>query len=110
MQVQIHASGIEVTAVLREQIMQRLGFALSRFDQAIQRIVIHLADENGPRGGVDKHCTLRIKVGGQPELVVTDSEAGVVVAIGRAISRAGRSLARRLQRSRRSNHGHLPRK
>jgi len=57
-----------------------------------------LSDINGPRGGVDKRCQLRIVLAGMPDVVIQDTEANLYVAIDRASNRAGRTLVRKLDR------------
>jgi len=53
---------------------------------------------NGPRGGVDKRCYLQVMLAGLSEVVIADIEADLYVAIDRAIDRAGRTVARKIER------------
>jgi ribosome-associated translation inhibitor RaiA len=57
-QVQVRGRNIELTEELRAHVERRLQFALSRFSQRIDRVVVRLADANGPRGGDDKNCPI----------------------------------------------------
>lgn len=98
MQIEIRAIGLELTESLREHLMRRLQFALSRFEDRIVRVTARLSDLNGPRGGVDKSCHLQIRLDGLPDIRIDDAEADLYVAISRAADRAGRTLGRRLQR------------
>ncbi len=59
-----------------------------------------LSDENGPRGGEDKRCRVRVGVDGPQDVVVEDVESDLYIAIDRAADRAGRVVARRLERQR----------
>jgi ribosomal subunit interface protein len=98
MQYVIQARDFSLTKSLRNHAERRLRFALACFDNHIQRIVVLLSDINGPRGGVDKRCQLRIVLDGMPDVVIQDTEADLYVAIDRAANRAGRTLVRKLDR------------
>lgn len=98
MQFNIQARDFSLTKSLRNHAERRLWFALTCFDNHIQRIVMLLSDINGPRGGVDKRCQLRIVLDGMPDVVIQDTEADLYVAIDRAANRAGRTLVRKLDR------------
>ena len=105
MQIDVHALGFELTPALREHIERRLHFALARSDAVVARLSVRLSDLNGPRGGEDKRCHLRITLTDAPEVLIEDTEADLYVAIDRAADRAGRTVARRLERSRHQRHG-----
>ncbi|MEN6497551.1 MAG: HPF/RaiA family ribosome-associated protein, partial [Thermoguttaceae bacterium] len=70
MQTTITARNLRLTKELRQQIMRRLQFALGRFAPRIQAVAVAISDENGPRGGPDKRCQLRITTRGAGELIL----------------------------------------
>lgn len=76
-------------------IERRLGFALSTKDDHIQRVMVHLSDINGPRGGEGKCCHIRVVLPHLTDVVIEDTEADIYVAIDRATDRAGRTVGRR---------------
>ncbi|GMU45169.1 MAG: hypothetical protein AMXMBFR25_31550 [Lysobacterales bacterium] len=98
MQIEIRAAGFELTESLRAHVLHRLNFALWRFQDRVVRVSVRLSDLNGPRGGADKSCRLRIRLHGSPDIRIEDAEEDLYVAISRAADRAGRTLGRRLQR------------
>lgn len=100
MQIEIHARDFVLTDGLREAVERRLRFALGRFDERPLRVTVRLSDINGPRGGEDKHCAIRVRVGGLPDIVVEDTEADLYAAVNRATERVARALRRKLQRAR----------
>lgn len=100
MQIEIHARDFALTDGLREAVERRLRFALGRFDERPFRVSVRLSDLNGPRGGEDKHCAIRVRVGGLPDIVVEDTEADLYTAVNRATERVARTLRRKLQRAR----------
>lgn len=104
MQITIHAKDIDVDAGLREHVQRRLHFALGWAQQHLGRVSVVLSDLNGPRGGADKYCRLRCALPGTPEMVIEDTQADLATAIDRVADRAGRTLARRLERERESRN------
>ena len=100
MQIDIQTRSFVMTEAIRHHSRRRLHFALSSYDDHIQRVVVRLSDINGPRGGADMRCHLRLVVPGLSDVVVEDIEADLYLAIDRAVDRAGRTLRRRLARQR----------
>ena len=100
MQIQIQARQFPLADALRSHAEWRLRFALTYFDNRIQRVVMRLSDINGTRGGKDKRCHLQVVLKGLPDVVIEDTEADLYIAIDRAADRAGRTIERRLTRQR----------
>ena len=98
MQIDIQARNFSLTDALRTHVERRLGFALARNADHIQRVVVRLSDINGPRGGADKCCHIQVVLRHLPEVVIQDTEADLYVAIYRALDRAARTVARALWR------------
>ena len=108
MNIHIQARSFALTHSLREHVERRLQFALGWADEHLRQVSVRLSDENGPRGGEDKRCRIQITFRGAPSVVIDDTEADLYVAIDRAADRAGRSVARRLERQRDGRQGPLP--
>jgi len=87
-----------LTDSLRHYSDQRIRSALTRFEDHVQKVSMWLSDINGPKGGRDKHCRLKIVLAGNSDVVTEDTQADLHVAISRAVERAGRSMARKLGR------------
>jgi len=100
MRLEIRSRGIEVTAAMRDHLARRLGFALGRFGDRVTRVTARMADANGPRGGVDKQVRLSVGVRAGGNVVVEDADADLYAAIDRGAERAGRAVARVLDRER----------
>jgi len=98
MQIDIQSRGFSLTDALLKYSEQRLLFSMSYFSINIKRVVIRLSDINGPRGGTDKRCHLQVVIPGLPDVVVEDTEADMYAAIDRAMDRARRTVARKLDR------------
>lgn len=107
MQFDIRAHGFELTEGLREHAVRRLGFALDWARYDVNKVSVRLSDINGPRGGNDKRCQVRVSLPRVRAVVIEDTDADLYVAIDRAIDRAERSVARRLERLREYPHIHI---
>ena len=107
MNIDIQTSGISASAGLRRFVRRRVDFAFSTRSDQIVRILVRLADVNGPRGGDDKSCLVQVRIPGQPDVVVENVESNLYVAIHRAIDRAGWTTARKLERQRRRARARL---
>ncbi len=106
MQYDIRAHGFDLTDGLREHAERHLRFALDWARHELGRVVVRFSDINGPRGGNDKRCQVRIPLPRMRDVVVEDTAADLYVAMDRAIERAARTLERRLSRQR--EFGPLP--
>ena len=108
MKTRLAARGIELSKDLERYIRRRIHFSLGRFAGKIRFLAISLADVNGPRGGIDKACDIRIHVGPQ-QVIVRERQTGIHAAIAFAMERAERAIRRRLKlRTRRDRGGRGP--
>lgn len=98
MQFYIRSSGIELTDALRSHAERRLRFALDRARDAIRTVRMTLSDVNGPRGGRDKRCIVRVCLPRHREVVVEDTDVSLQVAIDRAVGRLEQRIVRLLAR------------
>ena len=99
--IEIRTHGFPLTAPLREHAERRLRFALTRTGEGIRSVSLTLGDINGPRGGCDKTCSVRIARHNRPVLVIGQTAEDMYAAIDRAADRAGRALAREINRDNR---------
>ncbi len=107
MNIDIQTSGMKASPGLRRFIRRRVDFAFSTRSDQIGRILVRLADVNGPRGGDDKSCLVQVRMPGQPDVIIENIESNLYVAIHRAIDRAGWTAARKLERQRRKVRARL---
>ena len=100
MRFSVSGDRVQVTTDLREYIDRRLHFALGRFSPAIDHVGVRVGDVNGPRGGVDKHCQIVVKLraSGSNLIAVDDSDEDLYAAVAQASNRVGRTVARTVER------------
>ncbi|MEJ2214048.1 MAG: HPF/RaiA family ribosome-associated protein [Gammaproteobacteria bacterium] len=98
MKLDIQARDFSLTDSIQTYVKERINYLFgARYDQ-IQRITVRLGDVNGPRGGVDKRCRVKITLPRLNEIVIEDVQTDLYVAISRAMERASRTVIRRLNR------------
>lgn len=100
MRVDIRTQGIELSDSLRDHIDRCLNFGLDWARHDIARVVISLSDINGPRGGADKRCQIRIPLPRSRGVQIEEIADDLQIATARAVDRAARTLERRLARQR----------
>lgn len=98
----IRSRGVCPGAKVRRFADRRMAFAFDRLPD-VRRIVISIADLNGPKGGNDKFCRL-IATFGFTSLVVEEVQPTWQEALARAIRR----LARNGSRLRRNTRSAIP--
>lgn len=100
MQIDIQSRGFALTDALRQHCERRLRFALGAGSSRLRGVAVRLSDVNGPKGGVDKRCTIRATLPGAPPVFVAQDETNVYAAIDRAADRIARTLSRQFERLR----------
>lgn len=98
MHIDIQARDFSLTDALRDYAENRLRYTLTSTHSYIQKIVMRLSDINGPRGGADKRCHIKVVLTAYPDVVIEDVESDMYAAINRASHRAGRSVVRKINR------------
>lgn len=87
-------------------IRRKLGMKLGKFADAIERVTVRLKDVNGPKGGVDKRCRIKIVISGLPSLLIEEQGESLNAVIDLALSRAENVIRHRLQRRRTISRNH----
>lgn len=67
--VQVSGKGFEPSSELRDHVEETISTALDRFTGRIARVNVFLADENGPKNGLDKSIRLVIDIERHPLIV-----------------------------------------
>jgi hypothetical protein len=96
----IRVLGVEMQDHDRDTIAQRLGMKLGKFASSIERITVRLSDANGPKGGRDQICKIKVVLSGLPSIVVEEKASMLPEAIDRAMQATALAVRRRIQRRR----------
>ena len=84
----------------RDYIRRRLGEKLGRHVKSVERVSVRLRDVNGPRGGVDVLCRIKVVLSGLPSVVVEQQSDAFRPALTGALASAERAVRKALQRQR----------
>lgn len=94
----IRWTGVPVDRADRDYLRRKLGRRLGKFAGAIERTSVRIEDVNGPRGGTDKRCEIKVVLSGLPSVVVTELHQSLQAAMDRALDRTARTVQRALER------------
>lgn len=98
MRIDIQGVRFALTAALLDHTVRRLRFALTRTGGRIKRVVVRLGHGKGPRRGENRFCRIQVVLDHAPPVLIEDAGADLYAAIDRAAERAGRSVARSVDR------------
>ncbi|MEO6966178.1 MAG: CBS domain-containing protein [Acidobacteriaceae bacterium] len=96
----IRVLGTELDSEKRKFIRQELGARLGKFGHSIERVSVRVEDANGPRGGIDQVCRIKVVLSNLPSVVFESRNASLDVAIGESLADIEQVLRRTLQRRR----------
>jgi hypothetical protein len=84
----------------RAYIRRRLGEMLGKYATSIERVTVRLRDVNGPRGGVDLLCRIKVVLSDLPSIVVEHQAASFRLAFTKSLSGIEQAVRRTVQRRR----------
>lgn len=88
MKTQVISQKVMLTGWMRELVERRIKRALHRFTHKIEEVIVTFEDLNGPRGGMDIQCRLRLLLHPRGEINVTAVDTTPYLALGDAAQRA----------------------
>lgn len=104
MEISFRSEPFSLTGALRGYAERRLRFALPNSPKLL-RVSVLLKDVNGPRGGTDMGCRIRVALHGGGTAIVEEAQPDAYVAIDRACERVARTLYRTLDADRQLRRG-----
>ncbi|PXA98508.1 hypothetical protein DMC47_08205 [Nostoc sp. 3335mG] len=88
----------EMAARIQDLTLRRLD----RISSHLTRIEVHVGDINGPRGGIDKRCSIEVRPAGMPPVSAVDQadsiDAAVSGATGKVLAAFDRQIGKRTTR------------
>lgn len=98
--IYIRATAGELSRDDRQYIRRKLAARLGKFARSVERVSVRMEDVNGPRGGVDQSCRIKVVLRGLPSVVFESRDAALKAAIDKALSGVERAVRRAVQRRR----------
>lgn len=92
--------GVELDEEAREYIRLKLGMKLRKFAPSVERVSVRVFDVNGPRGGIDQRCLVKVVLSGLPSVVVERRHVALDAAIDMAVRAAEHAVRRSVGRRR----------
>lgn len=96
----VRAIGVALSDDDRALIRRRLGLKLGKFATSIERVTVRLSDTNGPRGGVDQVCNVKVVLTGLPSVVIERRAVAQYAAIDGALRAMEQAVRRSVRRRR----------
>lgn len=99
MQVEVRIRGVERAGVVREHIEDLAQRQLHRLAHEVERISVWVVDENGPKGGVDKRCSIVVRRAHGPSLAASERGLEVLAVVDATLDRVKACLRRETRRA-----------
>lgn len=100
MDIKILSRNVVLTDAQSETLERRVQFALGRFASEVRTVQLTLTDVNGPKGGSDVLCRVKVVLKGSGDVNVSGTDVSVEVVVASVVDRAARTLSRMLDRLR----------
>lgn len=97
MQLELIIRNADFARILKSYAERRLHFALSRFGDRVDRVMVVVSEPANAQNG-EKKCHIRVDLRPFGQVVAEETDPDVHTAIDRAASRVGRLLGSRLER------------
>ena len=92
--------GVELDDDQQAYVRQKLGMKLGKFATSIERVSVRVTDMNGPRGGVDQVCNVKVVLSGLPSVVVERRHSALHAAIDDALRATEQAVRKNVRRRR----------
>jgi putative sigma-54 modulation protein len=99
MYLNINTQNITLSGELRNKIRAKFALLLQTDQHKIQSIQLTLTDINGPKGGQDKQCQIRLNLSGIPSILISQRQSSMSKAFSCAYSKLTNTLRRKLSKA-----------
>ncbi len=100
MPIHIRAAQERFDADASDYVQRKLCNKLVRFGSFIERVSVRVKDVNGPRGGVDQLCRIKVVMRGQPSVIFESRDSSLNAAVDVALAGVQRAVRRTTARRR----------
>jgi hypothetical protein len=100
MPIHIRAAQERFGADASDYVQRKLCNKLARFGSSIERVSVRVKDVNGPRGGVDQLCRIKVVMRGRPSVIFESRDSSLNAAVDVALAGVQRAVRRTTARRR----------
>lgn len=100
MNCDVRMDQVDLVNALRAYVQRRLQFKLGPHAGRVRALKFRLTEQDGTSGNGTKLCLLTAKLAPSGELTITETNADLYKAVGRAIERLKTALLRKIERQR----------
>src|SRR5262245_43507436 len=97
--VHVRERDVRLEPAVRAHLDRRMVRQFGKFAAHVERMTVRFRDVNGPRGGKDQRCELKVVLSGLPSVVVEKRATTQRAAFDSAAAAAESTLRRRLARA-----------
>lgn len=108
MKIIVRTRSLELPENDYDFIRRRIHFALGRFSPRIRHVTVRVTDINGPRGGLDTHCSIAVTLDQIGVVRAEDTAVSLHQAVSCAADRGARAVARAFHRIKKTARTALP--
>jgi len=94
----IRATAAGIDDADKDYLRRKLGRRLGKFGRAVQRVSVRLEDLNGPKGGIDQRCQIKVTLTGLPSVIIESASTSMQGAMDDALARVERAVKQAIQR------------
>ena len=98
MEILIQSKAVEVSSRARLAIKSRIETVLKNLEHYVDRVSVHFDDINGPKGGMDKQCKVKISLIAMPPVVISVQEDNAQTAFTIAFAKGLATLKKKIKR------------
>lgn len=100
MDVNVNWSALNCNEKLKGVVSRRLTFLVGRFRSTIMKVRVRFSDVNGPKGGIDKQCVVKVKLWTAGEITIRGKGNEYQSVFQTSFERLIRSVRRELLKQR----------
>lgn len=100
MNIATQSQGFETTRAIDQFARDALHSALRQFSENVVAVDIHMKDTNGPKGGVDKHVVMRVRLRSRQVVMLEARHENLYAALKAGSKRIRRAVRRHLRKAR----------
>ncbi|CAM2151971.1 protein of unknown function [Pararobbsia alpina] len=103
MKIRIQMANLTLTelerASLRSHVQQRIERVFARIGKRVRHIDVYLNDVDGPRGGPDKRCVIKVDTHGKEQIVAHGLDRNLFGLVNQLAMTAMRNTLERIRRA-----------